>query len=164
MLRNLQKVESHTRVSDLQSEWTKKKQLRDMVSVVSVKRLRGLTHTSNGSVSGIPHTQTNEKIFHSRNQTVAPNTLDDRMGRDLTESAMKGNASSVIKTQYAGAFNTHAPNSRRELNSEGRQELMNVQTDPALTAPHMIQAVDKSDQSANDGELLQNELNEVGSV
>ena len=44
-MRKLQKMESDTKFDDLQSEWIKKKRLRDMVSVVSSKRLKGLTKT-----------------------------------------------------------------------------------------------------------------------
>ena len=71
-----------------------------MVSVVSVKRLRGLIQTTNGSVAGLSPSRTVEKVFHTRNQTVSPGTLDDNVGRDLTESAIKGNQDKT-ETYYA---------------------------------------------------------------
>lgn len=43
MMKRIQKIESHTKFDDHQSEWTQKKRLRELVGVVSKKRLNGLT-------------------------------------------------------------------------------------------------------------------------
>ena len=70
-----------------------------MVSVVSMKRLRGLVQTTNGSLAGLsPSRNVENRHFHFRNQTVSPGTLNDNIGRDLSESAMKGNQSMPMKT------------------------------------------------------------------
>jgi len=59
-----------------------------MVSVVSLKRMHGLVQTTNnGSLAALSPRNT-DKHFHSRNLTLAAGTLDDNMGRDLTDSAL----------------------------------------------------------------------------
>ena len=196
MLRKLQKMESDTKFDDLQSEWIKKKRLRDMVSVVSSKRLKGLTKT-HGSKATLSPSMSKDAQYHylariqkehelmgfqTRNQSMSPNGMNDTVRRDISESAMKNNASQ-LKTA-TNAFNSpssnelqnHTAGAEDELRQgadqkldAGSGQLINVQTDPKMTInSYLTQPIrklnDDSEMDFKKDNLLQDELHEVGSI
>ena len=65
LMKRIQKVESHTKFDDHQSEWTQKKRLRGLVAVVSKNRLNGLVTLRSPTNSTL-------RNFQSRNQSMSP--------------------------------------------------------------------------------------------
>ena len=83
-------MQSHTKFSDHQASWHEKKRLRNLVGVVSKKRLDSLVTARDGyGLGGSPSkTSTKRFNFRGRNMSMSPSVSRDPIRYEMAQSAV----------------------------------------------------------------------------